>query len=226
MCTEKGIIKKTSIEAYSHPRKKGIIAINVREGDRLLAARFTDGNSDIMMALYSGRAIRFHENEELRAIGRTASGVRGISLEDENDRVIGMLAIDNDRLNILIVSENGYGKRSLLEDYRITHRGGKGVSTIKITERTGNLIAIKAVTDEDDLMIINRSGIAIRLHVDQLRILGRNTQGVRLIDLRGKDVIAAVCEVPRQEEEEEDVEGMENPETPALNESTEPESEE
>ncbi len=226
LCTEKGIIKKTSIEAYSHPRKKGIIAINVREGDRLLAARFTDGNSDIMMALYSGRAIRFHENEELRAIGRTASGVRGISLEDENDRVIGMLAIDNDRLNILIVSENGYGKRSLLEDYRITHRGGKGVSTIKITERTGNLIAIKAVTDEDDLMIINRSGIAIRLHVDQLRILGRNTQGVRLIDLRGKDVIAAVCEVPRQEEEEEDVEGMENPETPALNESTEPESEE
>ena len=226
LCTEKGIIKKTSIEAYSHPRKKGIIAINVREGDRLLAARFTDGNSDIMMALYSGRAIRFHENEELRAIGRTASGVRGISLEDENDRVIGMLAIDNDRLNILIVSENGYGKRSLLEDYRITHRGGKGVSTIKITERTGNLIAIKAVTDEDDLMIINRSGIAIRLHVDQLRILGRNTQGVRLIDLRGKDVIAAVCEVPRQEEEEEDVEGMENPETPALNESTESESEE
>ena len=235
LCTEKGVIKKTSIDAYSHPRKKGIIAINVREGDRLLAARFTDGNTDIMMALHSGRAIRFHENEELRAIGRTAAGVRGISLEDENDRVVGMLAIDNDRSNVLIVSENGYGKRSLLEDYRITHRGGKGVSTIKITERTGKLIAIKAVTDDDDLMIINRSGIAIRLHVDQLRILGRNTQGVRLIDLRGKDTIAAVCEVPRQEDEELDENGNpivpENTETPEqtntdnLNDTPENESE-
>ena len=142
-----------------------------------------------------------------------------------------MLAIDNDRLNVLIVSENGYGKRSLLEDYRITHRGGKGVSTIKITERTGNLIAIKAVTDDDDLMIINRSGIAIRLHVDQLRILGRNTQGVRLIDLRGKDTIAAVCEVPRQEEEDEDyenaevVENPENGESAPLNTEAETESE-
>ena len=236
LCTEKGVIKKTSIEAYSRPRKKGIIAINVREGDRLLAARFTDGNSDIMMALHSGRAIRFHENEELRAIGRTAAGVRGITLEDENDRVVGMLAIDNNRSNVLIVSENGYGKRSLLEDYRITHRGGKGVSTIKITERTGKLIAIKAVTDDDDLMIINRSGIAIRLHVDQLRILGRNTQGVRLIDLRGKDTIAAVCEVPRQEEEDEiddetTTENVEDPDTPTnaeadnLNETPETESE-
>ena len=156
--------------------------------------------------------------------------MRGISLEDDNDRVVGMLAIDNDRSNILIVSENGYGKRSLLEDYRITHRGGKGVSTIKITEKTGKLIAIKAVTDDDDLMIINRSGIAIRLHVDQLRILGRNTQGVRLIDLRGKDVIAAVCEVPRQEEDEEydDAEVVDNngtgEETP-LNEKPETESE-
>ncbi|MCQ2276613.1 MAG: DNA gyrase subunit A [Bacteroidales bacterium] len=204
LCTEKGIIKKTSIDAYSHPRKKGIIAINVREGDRLLAARFTDGNSEIMMALHSGRAIRFKENEELRSLGRTASGVRGVSLEDDNDRVIGMLAIDNQRSNVLIVSETGFGKRSLLEDYRITHRGGKGVSTIKITEKTGKLIAIKDVTDDDDLMIINRSGIAIRLHVDTLRILGRNTQGVKLIDLRKNDIIAAVCVVPRQEDEEEE----------------------
>ena len=204
LCTEKGIIKKTSIEAYSHPRKKGIIAINVREGDKLIAARFTDGNSEMMLALHSGRAIRFKENEEMRAMGRNASGVKGITLADDNDKIVGVLAIDNPLSSVLIVSQNGYGKRSLLEDYRITHRGGKGVSTIKITEKTGNLIAMKDVTDEDDLMIINRSGLAIRLHVDSLRILGRNTQGVKLIDLRKNDVIAAVCVVPRQEDEDEE----------------------
>ncbi|MBO7491123.1 MAG: DNA gyrase subunit A [Bacteroidales bacterium] len=204
LCTEKGIIKKTSIEAYSHPRKKGIIAINVREGDKLIAARFTDGNSEMMLALHSGRAIRFRENEEMRAMGRNASGVKGITLADDNDKIVGVLAIDNPHSSVLIVSQNGYGKRSLLEDYRITHRGGKGVSTIKITEKTGNLIAMKDVTDEDDLMIINRSGLAIRLHVDSLRILGRNTQGVKLIDLRKNDVIAAVCVVPRQEDEDEE----------------------
>ena len=204
LCTEKGIIKKTNIDAYSHPRKKGIIAINVREGDRLIAARFTDGNSDIMLALHSGRAIRFKENEELRAMGRTAAGVRGITLAGPDDCIVGVLVIDNHRSNVLIVSQNGFGKRSLLEDYRITHRGGKGISTIKITEKTGNLIALKDVTDDDDLMIINRSGIAIRLHVDTLRILGRNTQGVKLIDLRKDDTIAAVCVVPRQDEEDED----------------------
>jgi len=203
LCSEKGIIKKTKVEAYSRPRKKGIIAMDVREGDRLLAARFTDGNSDVMMALHSGRAIRFKENEELRSLGRTASGVKGIELADAEDKVVGVLCIDNHRSNVLIVSEEGYGKRSLLEDYRITHRGGKGVSTIKITEKTGNLIAMKDVTDDDDLMIINKSGIAIRLHVDSLRILGRNTQGVRLIDLRKKDSIAAVCVVPRQDDEED-----------------------
>lgn len=207
LCTEKGIIKKTSIDAYSHPRKKGIIAINVREGDKLIAARFTDGNSDMMLALHSGRAIRFKESEEMRAMGRTASGVKGVTLADENDHIVGVLTIDNPRSSVLIVSQNGFGKRSLLEDYRITHRGGKGVSTIKITEKTGNLIAMKDVTDDDDLMIINRSGIAIRLHVDSLRILGRNTQGVKLIDLKKKDVIAAVCVVPRQEDEEELEEG-------------------
>lgn len=218
LCTEKGIIKKTSLEAYSHPRKKGIIAINVREGDRLIAARFTDGNSEMMLALHSGRAIRFRENEEMRAMGRTAAGVKGVTLADENDRIVGVLAIDNPRSTVLIVSQHGFGKRSLLEDYRITHRGGKGVSTIKITEKTGKLIAMKDVTDDDDLMIINRSGIAIRLHVDSLRVLGRNTQGVKLIDLRKNDIIAAVCVVPRQEDEEfED----ENIETSDLNETTE-----
>ena len=207
LCTEKGIIKKTSIDAYSHPRKKGIIAINVREGDRLIAARFTDGNSDMMLALHSGRAIRFKENEEMRAMGRTASGVKGVTLAGPDDKIVGVLCVDNPESHILIVSEAGFGKRSLLEDYRITHRGGKGVSTIKITEKTGKLIAMKCVTDEDDLMIINRSGIAIRLHVDELRILGRNTQGVKLIDLRKNDIIAAVCVVPRQDEEEEEVLG-------------------
>ena len=211
LCTEKGVIKKTNIDAYSHPRKKGIIAINVREGDRLIAARFTDGNSDIMLALHSGRAIRFKESEELRAMGRTAAGVRGITLAGPDDCIVGVLVIDNHRSNVLIVSQNGFGKRSLLEDYRITHRGGKGISTIKITEKTGKLIALKDVTDDDDLMIINRSGIAIRLHVDTLRILGRNTQGVKLIDLRKDDTIAAVCVVPRQDEEDEEEMG----ETPA-----------
>lgn len=205
LCTEKGIIKKTTIDAYSHPRKKGIIAIGVREGDRLIAARFTDGNSDVMLALHSGRAIRFKENEELRALGRTASGVKGVELADENDKIVGVLTIDNQRSNVLIVSEAGFGKRSLLEDYRITHRGGKGVATIKITEKTGNLIAMKDVTDDDDLMIINRSGLTIRMHVDSLRILGRNTQGVKLIDLRRNDKIAAICVVPRQEDEPEDM---------------------
>jgi DNA gyrase subunit A len=218
LCTEKGIIKKTSLEAYSHPRKKGIIAINVREGDRLIAARFTDGNSEMMLALHSGRAIRFKENEEMRAMGRTAAGVKGVTLADENDRIVGVLAIDNPRSTVLIVSQHGFGKRSLLEDYRITHRGGKGVSTIKITEKTGKLIAMKDVTDDDDLMIINRSGIAIRLHVDSLRVLGRNTQGVKLIDLRKNDIIAAVCVVPRQEDEEFEDEDIE---TTDLNETTE-----
>ena len=221
LCTEKGVIKKTNIDAYSHPRKKGIIAINVREGDRLIAARFTDGNSDVMLALHSGRAIRFKESEELRAMGRNAAGVRGITLAGPDDAIVGVLVIDNQRSNVLIVSQNGFGKRSLLEDYRITHRGGKGISTIKITEKTGNLIALKDVTDEDDLMIINRSGIAIRLHVDTLRILGRNTQGVKLIDLRKNDTIAAVCVVPRQDDDEEEYDEEGNPIEPVTDENVE-----
>lgn len=200
LCTQKGIIKKTSLEAYSRPRQNGIIAINIREDDHLLEAHLTNGESEIMMALNSGKAVRFNENT-VRPMGRNASGVRGITLTDENDFVVGMISINNLRDNILVVSENGYGKRSLLEDYRITNRGGKGIKTISISEKTGGLIALKNVTDNDDLMIINRSGIAIRLHVDQLRVLSRATQGVKLINLKEGDIIAAVSQVPRSEDE-------------------------
>ena len=203
LCTEKGIVKKTSLEAYSRPRQNGINAVTVREGDTLLEARLTDGNSVIMMAAYSGKAIRFDE-AKIRPVGRTASGVRGIRLANNNDHVVGMICIPGSgEQNILVVSENGYGKRSLLEDYRETNRGGKGVKTINITEKTGNLIAIKNVTDEEDLMIINRSGIMIRLHIADLRIMGRATQGVRLINLKNGDTIAAVTQVPKEDESNE-----------------------
>jgi DNA gyrase subunit A len=203
LCTEKGIVKKTSLEAYSRPRQNGINAVTVREGDTLLAARLTDGDSVIMMAAYSGKAIRFDE-AKIRPMGRTAAGVRGIRLANDNDKVIGMICVPKDgEKNILVVSENGYGKRSLLEDYRETNRGGKGVKTINITEKTGNLIALKDVTDEEDLMITNRSGIMIRLHIADLRIMGRATQGVRLINLKNGDMIAAVTQVPKEEEETE-----------------------
>lgn len=202
LATKKGIIKKTSLEAYSRPRQNGIIAIGIREGDQLLEAKLTDGNSEILMALKSGRAIRFSETK-VRPMGRSASGVRGITLGNDSDEVVGMVCIMNGESDILVVSENGYGKRSSLEDYRITNRGGKGVKTINITEKTGNLIAIKAVQDNDDLMIINRSGILIRLAVKSLRIMGRATQGVRLINLRDDDAIAAVAKVETDGEEEE-----------------------
>ncbi|MDR1180433.1 MAG: DNA gyrase subunit A [Bacteroidales bacterium] len=199
LCSEKGIIKKTSLEAYSRPRQNGINAITIREGDTLLEARLTDGNSIIMMALFSGKAVRFSE-KRVRPMGRNASGVRGISLLDKEDRVIGMLCVPNTgEEDILVVSENGYGKRSSFEDYRETNRGGKGVKTIKITEKTGNLIALKNVMDSDDLMIINRSGIIIRLKVANLRVMGRATQGVRLINLKPGDSIAAVTQVPTEE---------------------------
>ncbi len=211
MCTKQGVVKKTSLEAYSRPRVNGINAIGIREGDRLLEAKLTDGNSEILMAVRSGKAIRFHESA-VRNMGRTASGVRGMSLGSEKDEVIGMVCIQEGEGDILVVSEKGYGKRSLLEDYRVTNRGGKGVKTMSITDKTGNLIAIKAVTDEDDLMIINRSGVMIRMNVDQLRVMGRATQGVRLINLKSKDEIASVAKVPTSDEEEalEDVEGVEN----------------
>lgn len=203
LCTKKGVIKKTSLEAYSKPRQNGIIAITVRDNDQLLEAKLTNGSNEVMMALRSGKAVRFNE-KNVRPMGRSASGVRGISLQNEKDEVIGMICIDNPLCNILVVSENGYGKRSELEDYRETNRGGKGVKTISITDKTGALIAMKNVNDTDDLMIINKSGIIIRLAVKDLRVVGRATQGVRLIDIRENDAIASVTKV-EQEEECEDI---------------------
>ena len=194
LATKKGTIKKTSLEAYSRPRTTGINAITIHEGDELLAARLTNGNSEVLLALKSGRAIRFNEST-VRAMGRTAAGVRGIRLASENDEVVGMICVEDDTYDILVVSEKGYGKRSKLDDYRVTNRGGKGVKTLNITEKTGNLIAIKNVKDEDDLMIINKSGIAIRIPVASLRVMGRATQGVRLINLKDDDEIAAVAKV-------------------------------
>tara|TARA_B110000003_G_scaffold21860_4_gene21147 strand:+ start:3561 stop:6125 length:2565 start_codon:yes stop_codon:yes gene_type:complete len=205
LSTKKGLIKKTSLEAYSRPRSNGINAVTIREGDELLSARLTNGDSEILLALKSGKAIRFHESKA-RAVGRTAMGVRGVSLATPEDEVIGMVCINDASSDILVVSENGYGKRSAVDDYRVTNRGGKGVKTLQITEKTGQLISILNVTDENDLMIINKSGIAIRLAVDELRVMGRATQGVRLISLRGKDSIAAVCKVPKSDDEDEQLE--------------------
>ncbi len=191
LCTKKGVIKKTSLEAYSRPRQNGIIAISIRDGDQLLRAKMTNGNHDIVLAVRSGRAIRFQE-AKVRPMGRGASGVRGITLKNEKDEVVGMVCVENEEQDILVVSEKGYGKRSKIENYRITNRGGKGVKTINITEKTGDLIAIKGVDDDDDLMIINRSGIVIRMAVANLRVMGRATQGVRLINLKKGDSIAAI----------------------------------
>ncbi len=214
MCTQKGTIKKTSLEAYSRPRANGINAININEGDTLLAANLTSGSSEIVMALRSGRAIRFNEST-VRPMGRTATGVRGITLAHDKDEVVGMISIDDAETTVLVVSENGYGKRTDIEDYRVTNRGGKGVKTINITDKTGPLVAIKGVTDKDDLMIINRSGIIIRIALDTLRTMGRATQGVRLINLKEGDSIASVAQIEREEEEEltEGAEGGENTET-------------
>ncbi|RZT95853.1 DNA gyrase subunit A [Ancylomarina subtilis] len=210
LCTKKGVVKKTSLEAYSRPRVNGVNAITVREGDQLLEARLTNGNKEILIAARSGKAIRFAE-DQVRAMGRTASGVRGITLRDEADEVVGMVCVENSDEDIMVVSENGYGKRSNIDDYRITNRGGKGVKTINITEKTGELIALKSVSDNDDLMIINKSGIAIRLAVAGLRVMGRATQGVRLINLSKKDdSIAAVAKVNAAETEELITEGDEN----------------
>ncbi|NLN24811.1 MAG: DNA gyrase subunit A [Bacteroidetes bacterium] len=201
MATKKGQVKKTALEQYSRPRANGINAIIIREDDELLEAKLTTGDSQVMLAVKSGKAIRFEE-EKTRPMGRNASGVRGITLNDEHDEVIGMITVDDLSSDILVVSENGYGKRSSIEDYRITNRGGKGVKTINITEKTGDLVAIKSVTDTDDLMIINKSGIAIRMKVSDLRVMGRATQGVRLIKVREDDAIAAVAKVVKEEEEE------------------------
>ncbi|MEE3097421.1 MAG: DNA gyrase subunit A [Bacteroidota bacterium] len=207
MCTKKGVIKKTSLDAYSRPRTNGINAIGIREGDELLEAKLTNGENEILLAIKSGRAIRFNEST-VRPMGRTASGVRGISMT-ESDEVVGMVTVEDFSKTVLVVSENGYGKRTYLNDpetdepiYRVTNRGGKGVKTLNITDKTGNLIAIKDVTDEDDLMIINKSGITIRMHVADIRSQGRATQGVKLINLKGSDHIAAVAKVERDEDEE------------------------
>jgi DNA gyrase subunit A len=210
--TRKGIIKKTSLAAYSRPRANGIIAISIREDDTLLEARLTNGNNQILMALKSGKAIRFPE-KTVRPMGRNASGVKGITLAGKKDEVIGMICMENGHQDVLVVSENGYGKRSSLEDYRITNRGGKGVKTINVTSKTGSLIAIKAVTDTNDLMIITKNGILIRLAVKDLRIMGRATQGVRLINLRGEDSIAAVAGVEIEVDESTFDPPLENPET-------------
>jgi DNA gyrase subunit A len=203
LVSKKGIIKKTTVEAYSRPRQNGINAITIREGDELLEARLTNGSSEIMMALRSGRAIRFPE-DKVRPMGRNASGVRGIYMEEE-DELIGMITLADASSNVLVVSENGYGKRSSIDDYRVTNRGGKGVKTINITEKTGKLISIKDVTDEDDLIIVNRSGILIRIAVADLRVMGRATQGVRLIKLQEDDSIAAVTKVRRIIEEQDEM---------------------
>lgn len=202
LCTKKGLIKKTTLEAYSRPRSNGINAITIREGDELLTARLTNGENEIVMGLKSGKAIRFNE-EKVRPVGRTAQGVKGVTLGHDKDEVIGMICIKDEGSDVLVVSEKGYGKRSAVEDYRITNRGGKGVKTINVTEKTGELIAILNVTDDMDLMIINKSGITIRMNIDELRVMGRATQGVRLINLKGEDEIAAVCKVIKEDDDEE-----------------------
>ncbi|WP_350286980.1 DNA gyrase subunit A [uncultured Croceitalea sp.] len=199
MATKMGTVKKTSLEQYSRPRQNGINAITIRDNDELLEAKLTTGTSQIFLGLKSGKAIRFEEGKT-RPMGRNASGVRGISLADDKDEVIGMVSVHNFEDNILVVSENGYGKRSNIDDYRVTNRGGKGVKTISITDKTGGLVAIKNVTDSDDLMIINKSGIAIRMGVEDLRVMGRATQGVKLINLKGNDSIAAVAKVMKDED--------------------------
>ncbi len=208
MATKKGQVKKTALEQYSRPRTNGINAITVREDDELLEAKLTNGNSQVLLAVKSGKAIRFEESKT-RPMGRNASGVRGISLQGATDEVVGMVTVNDMDTNILVVSENGYGKRSSLEDYRITNRGGKGVKTISITDKTGHLVAIKNVTDNDDLMIIKKSGVAIRMEVASLRVMGRATQGVRLINLKGDDAIAAVAKVMKDDDDIEDVNDIE-----------------
>jgi DNA gyrase subunit A len=211
MCTKKGVIKKTLLEAYSRPRLNGVNAITIKEGDQLLEAKLTDGKSDIILATKEGKAIRFNESK-VRAIGRTGSGVRGIKLSKKEDEVIGMVWVEESDNEILVVSEKGYGKRSTIDEYRITNRGGKGVKTLNITEKTGKMVAIKGVNDDIDLMIINRSGITIRVAVKDIRVTGRATQGVKLINLRNSDMIAAVAQIEKEEESDEPLKDVEESE--------------
>lgn len=225
MITKNGTIKKTSLEAYSRPRVNGINAIEIRENDQLLSAYLTNGESQIMIATKNGKCIRFPE-EKVREVGRGSIGVRGITME-ENDEVIGMIVVnDLENDTVLVVSEKGYGKRTAVEDYRITNRGGKGVITLNITEKTGNLIAIQNVTDEDGLMIINKSGVAIRMNMDEMRVMGRNTQGVRMINLKKNDEIAAIAKVSMDKDvEEEVIEGEESEENISTEENALPKAE-
>jgi DNA gyrase subunit A len=201
-CTKRGVVKKTSLEAYSRPRANGVNAITIREDDAVIEVCLTNGNSEVLLANKNGRAIRFNESK-VREMGRTATGVRGMTLDEGDDEVIGMITVnDTEKETVMVVSEQGYGKRSDIEDYRVTNRGGKGVKTINVTEKTGKLVALKCVTDENDLMIINKSGITIRLKVADLRVMGRATQGVRLINLSKKnDEIASVCNVVSEDDE-------------------------
>ena len=220
-CTKKGVIKKTLLEAYSRPRQNGVNAITLREDDGLIEVCLTNGNNEVLIANRNGRAIRFHESA-VRVMGRTASGVRGMTLDDDpSDEVVGMVCIkDKEADTVLVVSEQGYGKRSVVEDYRMTNRGGKGVKTLNITDKTGKLVAIKNVTVENDIMIINKSGIAIRMKVTDLNVIGRATQGVRLINLgKRNDEIASVCKV-LSEPDEQEVDD-ENAELDAQNENNE-----
>lgn len=212
MATKNGLVKKTSLEAYSRPRQNGINAITIKDGDELLEAKLTDGNSEIILAKRSGKAIRFNESK-VRPVGRTSQGVKGVTLEGPDDEVVGMICVSDEESNVLVVSEKGYGKRSRVDDYRITNRGGKGVKTMNITEKTGTLIAIKIVNDNDDLMIINKSGITIRMNVSDLRVMGRATQGVRLISLRNGDEIAAVAKIEVSEEDRQNTKEI-DPENP------------
>jgi DNA gyrase subunit A len=215
MCTKEGVIKKTSLEAYSRPRANGINAIGIRENDELLEAKLTNGSNEIVLATASGRAIRFNESK-VRPMGRNASGVRGVTLTAEHDEVIGMICVEDIFSTILVVSEKGFGKRTYLNDpedkepvYRITNRGGKGVKTLNITDKTGKLLSIQNVVDEDDLMIITKNGVTIRMHVDTIRTMGRAAQGVKLINLKNNSEIAAIARVPRSEEEDEEEEVLE-----------------
>ena len=214
--TQRGVIKKTCLTEYSRPRTNGVNAININDDDRVISVALTNGTDEIIMANRNGRAIRFSESA-VRTMGRNATGVRGMMLDDGDDEVVGMVCVnDRDRETVLVVSEQGYGKRSVVDDYRITNRGGKGVRTLNITDKTGRVVAIKSVTEDQDLMIINKSGITLRLRVADIRQAGRATQGVRLIDLKKRnDVISSVCQVPTDDEEEvETVDGTELPEAP------------
>jgi DNA gyrase subunit A len=213
LCTKRGIVKKTSLEAYSRPRANGVNAITIKENDELLEATLTNGKNEILLASREGKCVRFNESC-VRAIGRTGAGVKGINISEDNE-VIGMICVDTDTKgsgetkHVLVVSENGYGKRSLLDDYRVVNRGGKGVKTLSITEKTGKLIAIKDVSDDNDLMIITKSGLTIRLEVSSIRVSGRATQGVKLINIKEGDSIAAVCRVNKSEEKPVETEELE-----------------